>query len=147
MAASDLVLADPGTTFAFPEVNLGLVPATVAPFVLQRIGTMYARQIMFTGMQMDASGALDMGLVDRMVAEKDAGDVIEELVAGFIQASPVAVRLTKNMINGMGSSYIHEDTRKRAIASLSFTLSQSVTEMMLSAAAMHEGRRTLEFRF
>jgi enoyl-CoA hydratase/carnithine racemase len=48
-AVSDIVVAEEGASFAFSEVKLGLVPATIAPFVLAKIGQAAARELFLTG--------------------------------------------------------------------------------------------------
>src|SRR6185312_7471686 len=58
VAVADIVLADPGTAFAFSEVKLGIVPAVISPFALRKIGESAARRYFVTGERFDAETAL-----------------------------------------------------------------------------------------
>src|SRR3954467_15223255 len=63
VACSDVVVAEPGTQFAFSEVKLGIVPAVISPFALAKIGPGAARRYFVTGERFDAETALRIGLV------------------------------------------------------------------------------------
>ena len=98
IAASDFVLSNKNTTFSFSEVRLGLVPATVAPYVLRRIGPVRTRQFLLTGAPMDGEKALAGGLVDQLVGEEDAEGEIDNLLDQLKNNAPEAVRNTKKML-------------------------------------------------
>jgi enoyl-CoA hydratase/carnithine racemase len=63
-AACDLVIAARDAGFGFPEVRLGLIPAVVSPFVLQRLTPARARRLFLTGERVSAAEAVALGLVD-----------------------------------------------------------------------------------
>ena len=95
----DHVIATGDTTFALSEVRIGLTPAQIAPFVIQRLGPRVGRSLMLTGARLDASEALSIGLVDSVVENSDALtasiDAQKKLVAG---AAPGAVAAIKAQI-------------------------------------------------
>src|ERR671913_830953 len=68
VAASDLAVAEGGTRFAFSEVRLGIAPATIAPFVVRKIGPSRARALFLTGERFVAGWAREIGLVHEGVA-------------------------------------------------------------------------------
>lgn len=70
LAACDIAIADPKAAFCFSEVKIGLLPAVIAPFVIQRIGFQSAQYHMMTANLFDAKTALSMQLIDH-VCEKD----------------------------------------------------------------------------
>jgi methylglutaconyl-CoA hydratase len=111
VAASDFVLCTEDTRFSFSEVRLGLVPATVAPFVLRRMGPTRARQCMISGEVMDGHEACAGGLADRVVRREDAEGKIGELVAMLKQNAPGAVRMTKKMLLEIEHKTIMRETR------------------------------------
>ncbi len=98
LAASDFVLGGKKTVFSFSEVRLGLVPATVAPFVLRRMGPVRTRQCMMTGVRIEGNEAYEWGLVDRLVGEEEAEGEIIKLVELLKQNAPDAVRKTKQLL-------------------------------------------------
>ena len=57
LASCDIVISNEKTTFAFSEVKLGIVPATIAPFVIKRIGEFGAKELMMTGKRFKANEA------------------------------------------------------------------------------------------
>lgn len=64
VACGDFVLSAQNALFSFSEVKLGLVPATISPFVIRRIGALNARQLMLTGSKINATQALQYHLAD-----------------------------------------------------------------------------------
>src|SRR5436305_4007002 len=63
VAAVDVAVAEEGTVFAFSEVRLGIPPATIAPFVVRKIGHSQARALLLTGERFEAARAREIGLV------------------------------------------------------------------------------------
>jgi methylglutaconyl-CoA hydratase len=98
VAASDFVLSTIDTRFSFSEVSMGLVPATVAPFVLRRMGAVKARQCMISGKIMDGTQAYSSGLVDQLVNHEHADGEIGKLIRLIKQNAPGAVNMTKKLI-------------------------------------------------
>ena len=71
MAACDYALCSPQSTFQLSEVLLGLVPATVLPFLIRRISPHAAFRLSMTAQTLDAAAALRLGLVDESAADLD----------------------------------------------------------------------------
>jgi methylglutaconyl-CoA hydratase len=101
VAASDIAVAAESARFGFTEVTLGLVPATIAPHVIEKIGPGAALPLFLTGERFDAPRALSLGLVYRVVpdAELDAaaGDIISALLAGGPRAQAVCKALVRRV--------------------------------------------------
>lgn len=101
-AVADVVLAEAGARFGFPEVRLGLVPATIAPFVVRRIGEGQARALFATGQRIDADEARRIGLVHRVAAGEAALDAaVDEVVAAILAGGPEAVRVAKSLVRAV----------------------------------------------
>jgi enoyl-CoA hydratase/carnithine racemase len=88
VAAADVAVAEEGTIFAFTEVRLGISPATIAPFVLRKIGQSWTRALFLTGERFDAVRAQAIGLVHEVAAEGDLDAVVQEKVAGLLAGGP-----------------------------------------------------------
>ena len=67
-AACDMAIAVKGTKFSFSEVRLGLIAATISPYVVRAIGPRHARALFATGRVFDAAHAETIGLVSEVVA-------------------------------------------------------------------------------
>ena len=95
VACCDLAVSSTGARFGFTEVRLGLVPATISPFVVARIGAAKARAIFPTGEIFDAAEAQRIGLVDRVVAPEQLDTEIDRVLGLLLSAAPGASREAK----------------------------------------------------
>ncbi len=98
VAAADVSVAEEGTVFAFTEVRLGISPATIAPFVLRKIGYSQTRALFLTGERFDAEKAREIGLVHEVVAEGDLDAAMQEKVEGLLKGGPEALAATKALL-------------------------------------------------
>ncbi len=95
-AVGDVVVAEAGARFGFPEVRLGLVGATIAPFVVRRIGEGATRALYVTGERIDAAEARRIGLVHHVADGEAALDAtVDRVVADILAGGPEAVRAAK----------------------------------------------------
>jgi len=97
VAAADVAIACNDTQFAFSEVRLGLVPATISPIVLAKIGAGHARALFSTGETFDANRALTIGLIHEMVLFSELATVVDRKLRSVLSAGPKAVALCKNL--------------------------------------------------
>src|SRR5918997_1211035 len=98
VAAADLAVAEEGTRFAFSEVRLGIAPATIAPFVVRKIGLSHARALFLTGGRFEAAVARELGLVHDVAPEGDLDARTEEVVARLLQGGPAAQAAIKALL-------------------------------------------------
>ena len=95
-AACDMAIATADAKFAFSEVKLGLVAATISPYVIAAIGPRRARSLFATARVFDAGFAREIGLVDEVVADSAALDAAKDRIAEEIRAcAPLAVAESK----------------------------------------------------
>ena len=73
-AVCDNVVAEADAIFGFTETKLGILPAMISPYVLQKIGASAARELFLTGRRFDANKAKAIGLVHEVVAAADLDD-------------------------------------------------------------------------
>ncbi len=99
IAACDFVVATEKTTFSFSEVKLGIIPATILPFVAKRLSTQQLKQLMLTGKKISTDKALQIGLVDYMVEEHELMSKVEELISDLELGGPNAVSKCKALIH------------------------------------------------
>ena len=98
LAASDIVIAEEETTFAFSEVKLGIAPATISPFVIKRIGEFGAKELMMTGKRFKASEAQKWNLVNHVYKNGVTENPLSKILNEFKSSAPEAVKETKNLI-------------------------------------------------
>lgn len=92
----DLIVAAEGASFGYPEVNVGLLPALHFVHLPRLVGRHRAFELLFTGDGFTAAEARDMGLVNRVVADAEVMATARSLAAGFVQASPVVMKLGRD---------------------------------------------------
>ncbi|MBS2211825.1 enoyl-CoA hydratase/isomerase family protein [Carboxylicivirga mesophila] len=109
LATADYVVADKDARMAFSEVKLGLVPATIAPFVINKIGNSHARALMLSAASFTAKKARQVGLVHETMASKDIPARIDELCEAFKGNGPQAMATTKQLINQMGQASLSQN--------------------------------------
>jgi methylglutaconyl-CoA hydratase len=98
VACCDLTIASERAIFGFTEVRLGIVPAVISPFVLDRIGPAHARALFPTGARFPAAEALRIGLVDRVVPEEQLDAAAEDALGALLAAGPQASREAKRLV-------------------------------------------------
>ncbi len=96
--AVDLAIAGTGAVFRLPETSLGVVPAQIAPFLVERLGYAEARRLAVTGGQLDAQAALDLRLVHEIHAAGALDHALADALQRILQNAPGAVAATKALM-------------------------------------------------
>jgi len=112
VAASDIAIAAESALFGFTEVRLGLVPATIAPHVIEKIGAGRALPLFLTGERFDAARALAIGLVFQVSSDDELDSAVEMLVETLLLGGPRALgqgkRLVRMVRSGSGAEMDEE---------------------------------------
>lgn len=102
VACCDIAVCTSDVRLGFSEVRLGLSPATIAPYVVGKIGATHARHLFLTGERFDAEQALAYGLVHRIVEPEQLDSAVEAVVADLMSGGPQAARATKRLLRTLG---------------------------------------------
>jgi methylglutaconyl-CoA hydratase len=108
VAASDWVLADSETSFGFTEVKLGIVPATILPYVLKRIPEYKARQLMLSAEIFTAKKAQQINLIDEIIPFGEQIDYINDFTNKILNNGPMALMELKDLIVQLSGKNITE---------------------------------------
>ena len=109
VAVCDIAIASSAAVFAASEVRLGLIPSTIAPYVLRAIGPRQARRLFLTGERIDAAYAERIGLVHE-VAESDQLDLrLESIINSLLAGGPSAQSAAKSVIDAIADRPITRD--------------------------------------
>jgi isohexenylglutaconyl-CoA hydratase len=92
----DVVIVHPSAMFAFTETRIGLSPAQISPFVIQRLGARIGRRLMLTGATFTGAEAEAFGFADTVT--EDINGAIADVKAGVLKCAPGAVAATKALI-------------------------------------------------
>lgn len=97
--ACDVAVAGTEARFRLPEVQLGIVPAVISPYVVEAIGARHARRLFLTGETIDAAWARELGLVHDVVATDSLERRGLELATAIAQGGPQALATTKRLVS------------------------------------------------
>ena len=104
--------------FFFCQVKLGLIPAVISPFVIEKIGRGNASRYFLTGERFGALEAVQHGLINESVATEEILNArVEKLASEIVANSPAAVSRCKKLIQSVGSMSYNDDATKRFVAS------------------------------
>ena len=117
-ACCDIVVAADTALFGFTEVRLGIVPAVISPFVLEKIGRSAARELFLTGAAFTAARACEIGLVHAVVPETALDATVAGYVDHFLAGGREAIAAAKQLIAAVSSAPRDQHTAltARAIA-------------------------------
>ncbi|MBC8728415.1 enoyl-CoA hydratase/isomerase family protein [Paraburkholderia sp. UCT2] len=118
IAACDIVVAVNSAHFCLSEARLGLIPATIAPYVIRALGEQASRRYFLTAEAFDCATALRLGLVSEVVTSAEQLDAtVAQLAQTLCANGPQAVRACKRLVQDIAgrelSDALIEDTAVR----------------------------------
>jgi methylglutaconyl-CoA hydratase len=116
-AACDVLVAAEGVNFCLSEARLGLLPATISPYVIRAMGEQAARRWFITAERLSALEAHRIGFVHECVAPQTLDAKVDEIVAALVANGPQAVKACKQLVQQVAGHAItpalREDTARR----------------------------------
>ena len=114
----DIAIGLVDSTFRLSEVTLGLIPATISPFVVAKIGVPNSRRIMLNGYKLDGRAAAQIGLLDAVVDTVEELDkAVEREAVAALQCAPGAVANAKRLVEYV-STHGEKDNLTYTVAAL-----------------------------
>lgn len=95
---ADVAIASDTVNFRLPETSLGVVPAQIAPFLVERLGYSQAKRLAVTGGRLDAAAALRLGLVHAVVQTTELQAELDKVLAEILACAPGALGATKALM-------------------------------------------------
>ena len=102
MSVADVAVGVETARFGLTETRLGLIPATIGPYVVARMGEARARRVFFSARRFDAAEAVELGLLARAVPAAGLDAAIEAEVAPYLACAPGAVAEAKALVRRLG---------------------------------------------
>ena len=106
VAACDMAVSVDTAGFCLSEVKLGLIPATISPYVIRAMGARAAHRYFLTAERFDAAEALRIGFVHAVVGADQLDAKVDELLKALTSASPNAVRACKQLVQNVAEREI-----------------------------------------
>jgi methylglutaconyl-CoA hydratase len=118
VAACDMAVSVDTATYCLSEVKLGLIPATISPYVIRAMGARASHRYFLTAERFSAAEAHRIGLVHEVVSA-DALDVkVAELTSALVSASPNAVRACKRLVQDVAEREIDDALVAHTVAGI-----------------------------
>lgn len=132
---SDVALCRDTAQFGLPETGLGIIPAQIAPFVVQRIGLTQTRRLALLGLRFDGVEALRLGIVHQVAHSPDALEaLLQQTLTQLYRTAPIASRTTK--------AILHQSTQ---VHHLSDTLDQAAVQFAAAVQSAEGFEGTMAF--
>lgn len=109
VAACDIAVASQGANFCLSESRLGLMAATISPYVIRAMGARAAHRWFLTAERFDAAEAHRIGLVHEVVAAEQLDDKLGEIVKALLGAGPAAVAASKRLVQDVAGRAIDDE--------------------------------------
>jgi methylglutaconyl-CoA hydratase len=120
VAACDIAVAAQDAEFCLSEVKLGLIAATISPYVVAAMGERHARRYFLTAERFTAAEAFRVGLVHDLARMEEIDATVNALLAHLLAASPAAIAASKELIRSVARGAIDQgmiaDTAARIAA-------------------------------
>jgi methylglutaconyl-CoA hydratase len=117
VAACDIAVAAQGAEFCLSEAKLGLIPATISPYVIAAMGERMAYRYMLTAERFSAAEAYRIGFVQEIVQEEELDATINAILGHLVAGGPAAHAATKDLIRAVAGKPLTQeliaDTAKR----------------------------------
>ena len=110
-AVCDILVASDAATFCLSEARLGLLPATIAPYVIRALGEQASRRYFATAERFSAAQAHALGFVHELCTADTLDAKVDELVSGLVGNGPMAVRACKKLVQDVGGLPIDDAVR------------------------------------
>ena len=110
-AVCDVLVAAEAANFCLSEARLGLLPATISPYVIRAMGEQAARRYFVTAERFTAAQAHAMGMVHELAAADAIDARVDELVATLVANGPMATRACKALVQDVAGMPITPDLR------------------------------------
>lgn len=98
VSCCDMAIGTTRASFCLSEVKIGLMPATISPYVVAAIGQRASRRYFTTAERFNADTALQLGLLSQKVDEAELDNAVEDLVVQLLSNSPAAVKEAKCLV-------------------------------------------------
>jgi methylglutaconyl-CoA hydratase len=107
-AVCDVAVGVDSLKMALTETRLGIIPATIGPYVIARMGEGRARRVFMSGRVFDAQEAVALGLLARAVAPEELDAAVEREVTPYLACAPGAVAAAKKLAQDLGGAATEE---------------------------------------
>lgn len=118
VTACDMAVSADSAHYCLSEVKLGLIPATISPYVIRAMGARAAHRYFLTAERFDAAAALRIGMVHEVVPAEALDAQVDELAQALVQAGPEALKACKKLLHDVAGHEISGLLVRRTVAGI-----------------------------
>src|SRR5206468_5517654 len=115
VSACDMAVSVDTAQYCLSEVKLGLIPATISPYVIRAMGARAAHRYFLTAERFSAAEALRIGLVHEVVAADQLAAKVGDIAQSLVQAGPAAVKACKALVQDVAGHEITAGLVRRTV--------------------------------
>ena len=130
MIVCDFAISHPDAKIGYPEVDLGVCPAVVAPWLIRKIGAGKARSLLLSGGTRTGQDGLELGLLTHLTDHESLDDVAKRLATDLAQGGMIAMKATKKWLNELDGS-MEDEIHQRAAQISADVIAHSETQQQL----------------
>ena len=109
IAVCDVAISVSNARFSLTETRMGLIPANIAPYLIDRMGLSNARRTLLNGHVFDANEAVQFGLIDKVVEPANLDQAIEQELQSCLACAPGAIAMTKQLLRNVSQQTMQEN--------------------------------------
>ncbi len=118
VACCDIAISTDSTHYCLSETRLGLLPATISPYVVRAMGVRAAQRYCLSAERFDAAEALRIGFVHEVVTADRLDERVDAVARALVNASPAAVRACKRLLQDVAQREIDAELIAQTVAAI-----------------------------
>ncbi|WKD49048.1 enoyl-CoA hydratase/isomerase family protein [Microbulbifer spongiae] len=116
ISCCDFAFAASGAKFSLSEVRLGMVPATIAPYIIKAVGQKVASRLFMSGEVIDSDRAWQLGLISHLSDPKSLDLDIQAFTKSLLNNAPIAVKKAKHIVSEITQDSIDDEIIQKTIS-------------------------------
>ncbi len=118
VSCCDFAIGSSRAKFALSEVKLGMIPATIGPYVVRTIGENNARRLFLSGQTIDAAHALNIGFLSELVNDDQLVDAVDTLCQQLLKNAPNSLALAKKLAIEVADTDITDEMIEKTVKTI-----------------------------
>ena len=118
VACCDIAISTDSTHYCLSETRLGLMPATISPYVMRAMGPRAAQRYCLSAVRLEAAEALRIGFVHEVVTADRLDERVDAVARALVNASPAAVRACKRLLQDVAQREIDAELIAQTVAAI-----------------------------
>ena len=137
LAVSDVAICSNDVKISFSEINIGLIPATISPFVVRKLGVKTAKLLFISGEVINAEQTLEYGLSDMVVETDKLDEFAQSYCQKLLEKPKLALVSMKKLLRGIEEGKVTVQNQDAAIFEVSRLIKTDETQKLFNKFLLH----------